>query len=326
MIYDPLVHPFELPVQQLRLHCELAEPLHLEPRPGSTPGTSLSGVFGHALWDTQCRRLQRGDRPCHREPSTLDPSGRTAACCHEPEHCAVRWLHGGRQLNNLPRPVFLHAPALEENRPVDDFTLHLTLWGRRALALREVIFQVLESAGERGIIGPGERAIPFVITRLEEEPVSTLAARLAPLRDTGWRGALLRFTTLFRHKETVTVMERGRPVSRKLFFAQGELPLAKILGNVAYQLAAWDMQDRELNGVERHDLARQARRAAEATADAVVVTRSALLPVDHGERLAKSNGLLYSIHGFVGEVELGGTLDKALPWLQALALGGGGEG
>ena len=267
MSYDPLYHPFELPIQQLRLHCRLAEPLHLEPRPGSTPGTSLAGVFGHALWDTQCRRLQRGDHPCHREPSTLDPSGRSAACCHEPEHCAVRWLHGGKQLNNLPRPILLHAPELEENRPVDAFTLHLTLWGRQALALTGPILQSLDAAGERGIIGPGEYPIPFAVETLEEDPVLSLAERLAPLQQVAWRGALLRFVTLFRHKETVTVIERGRSISRKLYFARGELPLAKMLGNVAYQLAAWDMQDRELDGLDRHDLARQARRAASEAED-----------------------------------------------------------
>jgi hypothetical protein len=50
MDYDPLIHPLELPVQRLTLHCISAAPLHFLPRPGSTPGTTFYGI--HTVFDS----------------------------------------------------------------------------------------------------------------------------------------------------------------------------------------------------------------------------------------------------------------------------------
>ena len=47
--------------------------------------------------------------------------------------------------------------------------------------------------------------------------------------------------------------------------------------------------------------------------------------MDVGARLSKSSGTPYPLQGFQGNVELEGPLRAALPWLLALALGGGGQ-
>ena len=61
--YDPLIDSFELPVQKLIAYCVTDEPFFLEPHEGSTPGTTLSGTYGTALWSTTCKN--RLNNPCH---------------------------------------------------------------------------------------------------------------------------------------------------------------------------------------------------------------------------------------------------------------------
>ncbi len=156
--------------------------------------------------------------------------------------------------------------------------------------------------------------------------MAALSAQKATLAAGAGDRALLKFDTPFLLRETVT-LEDGR--QQRLFLAGGELPLGKILGNVAYELTAWDIEDRDVGDgcdrARRHDLARQARRAAEAACADLAVTRCELAPVAVGERQAKTDGRFYFLGGFVGEVELAGELDAALPWLAALSLGRGGQ-
>ena len=106
-------------------------------------------------------------------------------------------------------------------------------------------------------------------------------------------------------------------------------PLANLLGNVAYELAAWDMEDRSpdaaLDRQTRHDLARRALYAAQAAAGRLRLVRSKLHPVDLGMRTAKTDGRTFPLQGFQGLAELEGPVAEVLPWLLALSLGGGGQ-
>jgi hypothetical protein len=96
-----------------------------------------------------------------------------------------------------------------------------------------------------------------------------------------------------------------------------------------YELAAWDMEDRELGETldreNRHHLARRSREAARQTAQELYLSRCELQPVDVGERFSRSSGTAYPLQGFQGTVELAGPVAVALPWLLALILGGGGQ-
>lgn len=320
MLYEPLNDPLELPVQRLTLHCRAERPLRFPEQEGSTPGTTLSGAFGVALWQTACARRRHGYTPCRGEQ------------CAAPFACPVPWLYkpySSIHQRNMTRPVLLAAPALELERPVVEFQLHITLWGRRAIAHRDMVLEVLHNMA----LGPSDRRTRFAIHGIEGDEAASIAERTLPFTAVTDTRVLLRFETPFRHGETVTLIETLPDGSRiehkkRLFLAGGELPLAKLLGNVAYELAAWDMEDRELGDEldqrQRHALARLARQAAEEAAAGITV-HSSLIPVGKGRRYSKSGGGFYDLDGFAGEAMLGGDLDPALPWLVALSLGSGGQ-
>ena len=322
MDYDPLIHPLELPVQRLTLHCLPAAPLQLRPRPGSTPGTLFYGAFGVALWDCVCARRRRGLAACNQGPEGVQPH------CLEPQSCTLPWLfkpYSAVQHRTMTRPVLLRAPELETGQPVTAFTLQLTLWGRQAIAARQAVLDTIASLGATGLDVAGMR-LPFTLAEAHAGPVQTLAERAAALAGQPWQRLLLQFVTPFLHRESVQLDAERRI---RLFMAGGLLPLDAILGNVAYELAAWDMEDREsgetLDRENRHHLARQSREAARQAAQELYLSRCELHPVDVGERFSRSSGGAYPLQGFQGEVELAGPVAVALPWLLALILGGGGQ-
>lgn len=317
-MYDPSTDPLELPVQTLTVDCRAGAPLIFPRHAGATSGTTFNGAFGNVIWDVGCARRLQGLPTCNHERDR----------CQQPARCPVAWLYkpySEAHRRTLTRPVLFQAPALETGEPVAAFELHVTLWGQQAVHLRATIEAALHAMGRRGL-GPDSARVPFVVASIEADPAHTLAERAATLTAANrWREALLVFETPFLHRETVT-MESGQ--REKLFLAGGALPLAAILGNRAYDLAAWDMEDREreeLDATARHDLARQARRTAEALAESLRIIACNLQPVDLGARLSKTDGNAFPLRGFIGQVRIAGDLNPALPWLLALALGGGGQ-
>ncbi len=76
---------------------------------------------------------------------------------------------------------------------------------------------------------------------------------------------------------------------------------------------------------QRHSLARDARDVAWQAAKGLTIVRSHLSPVSIGKRFSRTNRQNMSLEGFVGLVELSGELETAIPWLQVLALIGGGQ-
>ena len=317
MEYDPLVHPLELPVQQLTVQCRAGQPLYFAPHNGSTPGTTLYGAFGNAVWASACKRGKDYQTLCNYNPPE----------CSQPEKCIIPWLfkpYSTVQRRTLARPVLIQAPALEQMQPVESFNLQVTLWGRHAIQAHDTVITTLAEMGRVGLQDSSDRRIGYAIEHIDTEDFFTLGQRLEALQNTYWQQALLRFRTPFLHREPV-VQDDGK--REKLFFAAGELPLAKILGNIAYELVAWDLEDRGPHGdtdSSRHDLARQARYAAQESVAEIAVNAD-LQPVRIGQRRSKSNGHAFFIEGFVGDVELSGDINAALPWLLTLSLMGGGQ-
>ena len=317
-MYDPSIDPLELPVQTLTVDCRAGAPLTFPRHAGATAGTTFNGAFGNAIWEVGCARRLQGLPACNHGQDR----------CQQPTYCPVPWLYkpySQIHRRNFTRPVLFQTPDLETGEPVTAFRLQLTLWGRQALHLRATVEAALHTMGQRGLRSGGTR-VPFVVTGIEADAARTLAERAAILTAAKhWREALLVFETPFLHRETVT-MESGQ--REKLFLAGGALPLAAILGNRAYDLAAWDMEDRErddLDAVARHNLARQSRRTAEALTESLCITTCDLQPVDLGARLSKTDGNAFPLHGFIGQAHITGDLNPAMPWLLALALGGGGQ-
>lgn len=313
--YDPFYHPLELPVQKLIAYCITNRPFFLPPREGSTPGTTIAGAFGTALWDAVC-------------PYNDTPAG---ACnviqthkpyCHNPSACLVPWLYkpySKVHRRNFARPVLLRAAELEDDKPVDNFTLEITLWGRHAIEALEAVKDTVIKMGELGL-NRGEKQVHFEVTKFETAPGLTLAQRIENLPSV--QSILLEFQTPFVHQEKD---QQGKPY----FHTTQDLPIIGILGNIAYNLVAWDIEDRELGEQldckARHGLARDARDVAWQAAEKLIVRRTHLSPVEMGERLSRSSQRFMSIQGFVGLAELGGDLQPALPWLLTLALAGGGQ-
>ncbi len=318
--YDPLIASLEFPVQVLTARCRAQAPLHFPPSPGSTPGTTLSGAFGNALWDCACVLKQSGPAACKTTKDTQ---------CRQPQRCPLPWLYkpySPVHRRSLTRPVLFRAPDLEQGTPVSVFSLTVILWGRHAIAARDSVEHTLRTMGAVGLSLPHGTRVPFAITTLAAEPPQTLAERTAALTGVPWQRALLMFETPCLHRETVTVAEDRR---EKLFLAGGELPLNTLLGNCAYELAAWDMEDRapglSLDRQTRHDLAREARETVRSLAESLYITHCDLHPVALGSRYSKTNGRQYPLTGFIGQAQLAGPIEPVLPWLLALALGGGGQ-
>ncbi|MCP4697223.1 MAG: hypothetical protein GY862_10280 [Gammaproteobacteria bacterium] len=311
--YHPLAHPLELPVQKLYVRCMAEQPVYLPPREGATPGTTLAGIFGSALGAVACLRRDSGS--CF-NGNIADPQ------CASPAECPVVWLYkpySAVHRRAFSRPVLLRAPALESMLPVENFTLEVTLWGRQAIAARETTVRVLHEMGQSGLNGVSGN-VKFAVQDIETEPALTLAQRLENLPPS--RSLLLEFQTPFLHQE--------KDLRGKRYFHNGQvLPLAGILGNTAYTLTAWDMEDRKfgeaLDGKARHSLARDSRDNAYEAAQHIQIMRADLAPADIGKRISRGNRHRYPLQGFVGLTELAGDLASAMPWLLALSLAGGGQ-
>lgn len=310
--YDPLKHPFELPIQKLTAYCVTEQPLFFPPHQGSTPGTTLAGAFGTALWSTVCLH--------HTTCNTLQKKGEPH--CQTPSKCVLPWLYkpySEVHRRNFARPVLLRAIELEGTEPVDVFTLEVMLWGRHAIANQEAVKNTLKKMGELGLNCEGTQ-VHFSVTNFQTEPCLTLAERIERLPKV--QTVLLEFQTPFLHVEKTSEGKRE-------FHTREQLPIVSILGSVAYNLAAWDMEDRDLgkklDGRARHDLARDTRDVAWETSEGLFIVRTHLSPVEIGNRYSRGNRQTMPIRGFVGLAELSGSLEDALPWLLTLALAGGGQ-
>jgi hypothetical protein len=318
-LYDPLTDPLELPVQALTLTCRAERPLLFGRHGGATPGTTLWGAFGDALLDTACVRGLNGAPGC----------GDAAGECLAPDHCPGRWLYKPRAEDRHPalpkpvsrhlaRPVLLSAPDLETGRPVADFRLDAVLWGRQAIARRAVVEDALRRMAARGLQPAGEAGptVPFRIEDLRAEPPATLAERLAASPEVPPPGLRLVFETPF-------MLEKN---DRKA--GPEQLSLADLLGGCAYDLAVWDLADREAGPdlpKPRHKLGLDARDAARRAAEALRPVGGELATVDVGFRVSRHNGHGFPLRGFVGYADFLGDAGAARPWLLALALVGGGE-
>ena len=312
--YDPATSPFELPVQKLIAYCITERPLFLPPRQGSTPGTSLAGTFGIALWSTVCFYSNTPAGACN----TLQGKPR----CQAPSTCILPWLYkpySEVHRRNFARPVLLRSADLEGAAPVDVFTLEVTLWGRHAIAAQEAVKNTLVKMGELGLNSEGT-PVRFKVNNIESEQAFTLSQRLERLPKV--QSVLLEFQTPFLHGEKTSEGKRQ-------FYIREQLPIVSLLGSVAYNLAAWDMEDRDLgkklDGKARHDLARDTRDIAWKVAEELFIVRTHLSPVEVGERFSRGNRKTMQIQGFVGLAELAGNVGVAMPWLLTLALAGGGQ-
>ncbi|OAD20776.1 hypothetical protein THIOM_003499, partial [Candidatus Thiomargarita nelsonii] len=159
--------------------------------------------------------------------------------CQKTTECVLPWLYKPYSQvhhKNFARPVLLRAMELEGTEPVDIFTLEVTLWGRHAIAAQNAVKDTLSKMGELGLNSKNGQ-VRFSVTKIETGDSLTLAERIAHLPSA--QSVLLEFQTPFLHGKKVGEGKRR-------FHTSQNLPIVDMLGNVAYELAAWDMEDREL--------------------------------------------------------------------------------
>jgi hypothetical protein len=238
----------------------------------------------------------------------------------------VRWLYkpySSVQKHDLTRPVLLYLDSVPPDAPDARFDLHVTLWGRQAICHQPLIARILEQPLVRQ---DGAWIYPKFLTQ-KLTPPRTLAERVADLAAQAPQRVLLDFVSPFQHQQWVRLAPDD---IERLIMAGGALPIGKILGNLAYELTAWDMEDRDAGELlphkeTREQLAEQARDEAFQRGECLTVVHSRLKAVPvHWER-SRSNEQRFPTGGFRGIVELAGDIQGALPWLVALATGGGGQ-
>jgi len=317
--YNPVQSPLELPIQTWKVQCCFQHPVTLPLHSGTTPGTLLWGTFGTALWKALCQHIPAA-KPCNIQVG--------ADHCLSPQVCQVPWLykpHSSIHHRQMTRPVLLYSPELESPNPVSCFSIEVTLWGRHAVSTTEGIEQTLFECGCSGFMING-RIHRFQIIQIEKKPVATLLERVKRYASHDWNTVNLQFVTPFVYREEKADAQ-GFTVAT---FEQGEnLPLSNMIARAAYELAAWDIEDREtgeaLDNTRRHALCRDTRDHARAAVAGLDIKDSILQPALKGKRYSRHNGHYFPLMGFTGQARIGGDITTALPWLLTLVLGGGGQ-
>ena len=318
-----MADPFDLLTQTLVFRCVAEAPLHFRlEREGATVGTTLAGAFGTALMQVGCARQRQG------HPRCLGMS-RGDFHCPEHDHSPFHWLFKPYSITHrrtLGRPVRLRAPRLEEDAPVREFDLEVALWGRHAVAAREVVAEAVQVMGGNGLNHNGQ-PVRFRLLDRQSGPSTTLQQEVDRLSGPSWRQALLIFETPLL-MQSRTTDEQGNS-SRSHAGAESFRPAA-LFGNAAYELMAWHLEEGNdgtvSDGAARHALCRTMRRSAEeAVTTSVQHLENRLFSLDVGQRQSRSNGRRFPMLGLLGHLELTGRIDAMVPWLVVLERLGGGQ-
>jgi hypothetical protein len=225
----------------------------------------------------------------------------------------------------MTRPVLLCSAELYSPQPVSAFRLDVTLWGRHAVAAADRIEQTLREAGQAGLQVNG-KPVRFHLEPPEQQPVATLLERAIQWNTLTTRQIHLTFLTPFLYR---TEEPDAQGCSRPRFQLGEQFPLTDMIARAAYELAAWDIEDRDtgerLDNKQRHALCRDTRDHARRQVEGLEIIRAVLNPVLMGKRHSRHNGHYFPLTGFTGQAWVGGDLSRALPWLLMFALGGGGQ-
>lgn len=304
--------PLNLPTQRLILKCQSNQPFIFKKHDAQL---RLSGAFGRTVWE----KCAIEARFCERHTTQNEPK------CQQGIDCLTHWLYkpfSEIHRRDFARPIFLFSPTFAQpHEPTQVFDLEVTLWGRHAIAAQSHILDIIEKIGKVGLRCE-DKNISFNMVEYQSGLVLTIKDQLAHYVDLE-RIKVHFLTPLWFAKRD------GQDHYRRRYYSvyEDELPLRDILANVAYEWAAWDIEDRQLplDRQTRHRLACEARDAARLAADGLEVYEAELRQIDWGERQSRRNHHFYPLQGLMGYAELCGNLKAALPYLIALNLVGGGQ-
>lgn len=310
--YDPLVDPLNLPTQRLVLECELNQSVIFEKHEAQL---RLSGAFGRAVWE----KCSMGAGFCEHHKTQTEPK------CQQGVDCVTHWLYKPFSMvhrRDFARPVFLYSPTFAQPHDLTQvFELEITLWGRHAIAAQSHILEIIEKMGKMGL-RCGDKNIPFKIKHYQSGLVMSVKEHCQLIENKAY--LTLEFVTPLWFAKR----DGQRNYQRRYYSVyEDELPLWDMLGNVAYEWVAWDIEDRQLplDHQTRHRLACEARDAARATVGDLDIYEAELRQINWGERQSRRNQHFYPLQGLMGFAELHGNLKPALPYLAALTFAGGGQ-
>jgi len=304
--------PLHLPTQRLILKCESNQPLAFEKHDAQL---RLAGAFGRTVWE----KCAIEARFCERHKTQNEPK------CQNGVNCLTHWLYkpfSDIHRRDFARPVFLFSPTFAQpHEPTQAFDLEVTLWGRHAITAQSHVLDIIDKMGKVGLRCE-DKNIPFRVVDYQSGLVLTIKDQLGYGVD--FKRIKLDFLTpLWFAKRD------GQDHYRRHYYSVHEdmLPLRDILANVAYEWAAWDIEDRQLpvDHQTRHRRACEWRDAARAAADGLQIYEAELHQIHWGERQSRRNQQFYPLQGLMGWAELFGDLKAALPYLIALSLAGGGQ-
>jgi hypothetical protein len=279
---------------------------------GATPETALNAFLGSALLQTGCDRGYEQAVLCaekHQHPQ--DCSGCSLPKIYKP--------------SGFARPVRLCFDGSFSGQT--HFSMEMVMLGQRALQGRQMILKALTNMASQGFILERAKRISFRILEIREQFNGTIQQRSQmenPAPEKIER-VMIEFITPFIHQETVdgTAGEKYRPIQ-----ATGNLPLPKVLGNMANNLMRWHIEDQGFGGKlskrEIDDIAQNARMEAEAFAEDVRLEKSVLVPISLGLRASNRTGYRRPLNGFIGYAVFAGNFVRLIDWLEALRVWGGG--
>ena len=276
--YDPPSSPLDLPLSWTRYRCQANVPFMFPQRAGATPGTVLAGAFKRAA-------------------TTL--AEKRAAECE-----LLRWLVAPETAGATLRPAAaLTVPEFDRVDTVREFTLEARLLGRRAVAAKELIGEIIDIMGRHGLAVAGAGLIEFSVAHAH-------AAAPTSLRALAQRYSCDDVRSAWR-------LEWHTPLAQS---PGADAELSRLIANSAYHLARFDLAEVDAPAADAHALALEAKQHALAVSQSIQILQHESSGYDGGTRKSGSNQGHFKLEGSVSAFELR-VPRAALPWLVNLAYG-----
>ncbi len=337
--YEPFVSPLFLPLRQWRFRCRFPRPLELPVRDGATPGTLLTGCFRGLLlaqWcDTSSLRgvmdVERLRPALEGDAKDFSPCAQQDFGCERPHTCVCGALHrvpcSWQPGRVLPPVVRLSAPTLWEPSPQLEWELVLTALGRRAQTHAPALLELVETMSRVGL-RIGGRHTTFELVALDSVEHGCIGNQLAPEAAASAelqlpqedRRLLLAFSTPLLLKPRTEIDPRTGAVHR-LFEREGELDLSRLLGNLAFDLCALDLEDRGETAPPvsmRRALCEAARVFTEEAACEIRVLTMQMNHMDLGIRESRSGNGSFGMQGLMGYLVMK-CPPAMVPWVRVMS-------
>lgn len=245
--------------------------------------------------------------------------------CKKKDKCLLPFLYKPQSMvtfRTFARPIRITIDKLEGG----DFLFWITAWGRKASSKRglAIIANALAEMGEEGVKDIEGKFIPFEILG---EPKIEFKGDIRQFSSQLFEGIeKLKYITL----ELITPVKwKGQTDSRRQTLTTPNLAWDKIFGEVAYDLVAWDLEDRGMNKIlgrtVSNAIASSVRTYFENLFVSIEIEQASLYYGSQGVRCSRKSGNDYKLDGLLGSVILRGELSPLKDILAVMAIWGCGQ-